>query len=577
MRVYLIIAITLLGLGAQAQDHPYYSAKDPKIKETLNKVDPKDYQNAFFKGLRYKILGNPDEALKAFGDCIRMDGKEAAPMYESAMIYFNKGDYDQAQFFIESACQIEPDNKWYQQLLATTFLENRQYTKAITSFKKLLEIEPKNEDWHFELASAYLLNNQARNAIKVYDDLEKYIGPYDMLFQQKKRIYNEIGDKAAAIREVEKWVDAEPQNLDALNELAELYLLSGKQTKAIQAIEKSLALKADNASAFIMLSDLYRNKNELDKSFDYTKKAFGSQELGVDAKMRLLLTYYDWTDSDTMLLSKAYSLIDILLETHPNNAKPFTIAGDYYYRDDNLAAAKTNFLRAAELDPSRFPIWQQLMIISFDLKEYDEVIILSESVQELFPSQPTSYYFAGLAYMQEKKYSSAIDQFQTGKLMVIDNPNLLAQFYASLGDAYHAQEEIPESDDAYDKSLDIMPDNTYVLNNYSYYLSLRKKKLEKASDMMKRCVELSPGQASYEDTYAWVLYQLKDYNTALIWIEKALASGGISSATIVEHYGDILYRLKRTNEALEQWQKAKELGSDSENLDQKIADKKLYE
>lgn len=577
MRVYLIIALTLLGLGAQAQDHPYYSAKDPKIKETLNKVDPKDYQNAFFKGLRYKILGNPDEALKAFGDCIRMDGKEAAPMYESAMIYFNKGDYDQAQFFIESACQIEPDNKWYQQLLATTFLENRQYTKAITSFKKLLEIEPKNEDWHFELASAYLLNNQARNAIKVYDDLEKYIGPYDMLFQQKKRIYNEIGDKAAAIKEVEKWVDAEPQNLDALNELAELYLLSGKQTKAIQAIEKSLALKADNASAFIMLSDLYRNKNELDKSFDYTKKAFGSQELGVDAKMRLLLTYYDWTDSDTMLLSKAYSLIDILLETHPNNAKPFTIAGDYYYRDDNLTAAKTNFLRAAELDPSRFPIWQQLMIISFDLKEYDEVITLSESVQELFPSQPTSYYFAGLAYMQEKKYSSAIDQFHTGKLMVIDNPNLLAQFYASLGDAYHAQEEIPESDDAYDKSLDIMPDNTYVLNNYSYYLSLRKKKLEKASDMMKRCVELSPGQASYEDTYAWVLYQLKDYNTALIWIEKALASGGISSATIVEHYGDILYRLKRTNEALEQWQKAKELGSDSENLDQKIADKKLYE
>ena len=577
MRAYLIILLLLLGLGAQAQDHPFYSIKDPKIKEALNKVDPKEYQNAFFQGLRYKILGDPDKALQAFSDCIRMNGKEAAPMYESAMIYFNTGDFDQAQFFIEGACQIEPDNKWYQQLLATTFLENRQYTKAISSFKKLLEIEPKNEDWHFELASAYLLNNQPRNAIKVYDDLEKYIGPYDMLFQQKKRIYNEMGDKAGAIREVEKWVEAEPQNLDALNELSELYLLSGKQTKAIQTLEKSLQLKADNASAFIMLSDLYRNNKELDKSFDYTKKAFGSLDLGVDAKMRLLLTYYDWTDSDTVLLSKAYTLIDILLETHPNNPKPFTIAGDYYYRDDNLTLAKSNFLRAAELDPSRFPIWQQLMIISFDLKEYDEVITLSESVQELFPSQPTSYYFAGLAYMQDKKYSSAIDQLNTGKLMVIDNPNLLAQFYASLGDAYHAQEEIQESDDAYDKSLDIMPDNVYVLNNYSYYLSLRKKKLQKASEMMKRCVALSPDQASYEDTYAWVFYQLKDYNEALIWIKKALASGGSSSATIVEHYGDILYQLSRTDEALEQWKKAQELGSDSEWIDQKIADKKLYE
>ena len=94
---------------------------------------------------------------------------------------------------------------------------------------------------------------------------------------------------------------------------------------------------------------------------------------------------------------------------------------------------------------------------------------------------------------------------------------------------------------------------------------------------MKRCVALSPGQASYEDTYAWVFYQLKDYNESLIWIKKALASGGSSSATIVEHYGDILYQLSRTDEALEQWKKAQELGSDSEWIDQKIADKKLYE
>ncbi|MGB2278705.1 MAG: tetratricopeptide repeat protein [Flavobacteriales bacterium] len=577
MRTYLIIAILFLSLSSLAQDHPFYSINDPKIKENLNKVDPKDYQNAFFNGLRYKILGDPDKALEYFSDCIRMNGKEPTPMYESAILYFNKGQLDQAQFFIESACQLEPENKWFQQLLATTYLENGQYSKAITSFKKLLKIDPKNEDWHFELASAYLLNNQARNAIKVYDDLEKYIGPYDMLFQQKKRIYSEIGDKAGAIREVEKWVVAEPKNLEALNELSELYLLSGKQAKAIQTLEKSLELKSDNAMAFIMLSDLYRNNKELDKSFDYTKKAFGSLDLGIDAKMRLLLTYYDWTDTDTLLLSKAYTLIDILSETHPNDAKPFTIAGDYFYRDDNLEAAKTNFLRAAELDPSRYPIWQQLLIISFDLKEYEEVITLGESVQELFPSQPISYYFVGLAYIQDKQYASAIDQFNTGKLMVIDNPNLLAQFYASLGDAYHAQEEIKESDEAYDKSLDIMPENTYVLNNYSYYLSLRKKKLEQAAQMMKLCVELSPGQPSYEDTYAWVFYQLKDYQNALVWIEKAISSGGNTSSTIVEHYGDILYQLSRKEEALQQWQNAQELGSESEFLDQKIADQKLYE
>ena len=162
-------------------------------------------------------------------------------------------------------------------------------------------------------------------------------------------------------------------------------------------------------------------------------------------------------------------------------------------------------------------------------------------------------------------------------MCIRDSPNLLAQFYASLGDAYHAQEEIKESDEAYEKSLDIMPENTYVLNNYSYYLSLRKKKLEQAAQMMKLCVELSPGQPSYEDTYAWIFYQMKDYQNALLWIEKAISSGGNTSSTIVEHYGDILYQLSRKEEALQQWQTAQELGTESKFLDQKIADQKLYE
>ena len=577
MRIAIIICLSFLLVETKAQEHPFYSADDPIIKKALNAVDPVEYQNFYFKGLKYKILGNNEKALEAFKNCIRLDGSEPTPMYESALIYFEAGQLDQALFFIESACEIEKDNKWFQQLLATTYLEIGKYSKAIIAFKKLLEIEPGNEDWHFELASAYLMNKQARNAIKVYDDLEKYIGPYSMLYQQKKRIYTEIGDKSAAIKKKKKWVKAEPENIEALNELAELYLLSGKQDKAISTLEKVLEVNKNDARAFIILSELYRNNKEVDKSFEYTKKAFISQDLSIDTKMRTLLTYYDFTDEDTSLLSKTYELIEALKVAHPNNAKPFTIAGDFYYRDGKIDEAQINFRSAVELDASRYPIWQQLMIIAFDKKEYEEVIQLGEASQELFPSQPTSYYFSGLAYLQQKKYSSAIDQLNTGKLMVIANDNLLAQFYASLGDAYHAIESYKDSDKSYDKSLELFPENTYVLNNFSYYLSLRNVKLEQAEEMMSSCVKLQPNQSSYEDTYAWIFYQKKEYENALIWLEKSIKNGGGSSATIVEHYGDALYQLGRNDEAVEQWIKAKELGSDSEWIDKKIADKTLYE
>ena len=56
----------------------------------------------------------------------------------------------------------------------------------------------------------------------------------------------------------------------------------------------------------------------------------------------------------------------------------------------------------------------------------------------------------------------------------------LPDFYSLLGDTYHAIDEHEKSDLFYQKSLEKNPENHIVLNNYSYYLSLRKKELLKA-------------------------------------------------------------------------------------------------
>ncbi|MBK7384433.1 MAG: hypothetical protein IPI81_14055, partial [Flavobacteriales bacterium] len=60
---------------------------------------------------------------------------------------------------------------------------------------------------------------------------------------------------------------------------------------------------------------------------------------------------------------------------------------------------------------------------------------------------------------------------------------------------------------AYDKALARIPDDATTLNNYAYYLSVRGEQLEKAERMSKRSNELAPGQPSYQDTYAWVLFR----------------------------------------------------------------------
>ena len=113
------------------------------------------------------------------------------------------------------------------------------------------------------------------------------------------------------------------------------------------------------------------------------------------------------------------------------------------------------------------------------------------------------------------------------------------------------------------------PDNASVLNNYAYYLSERNEQLEKAERMSKRSNELSPGQMSYQDTYAWVLFRLGRYADARTWVEKAIVAGA-SDGVSLEHYGDILFELGDRDAAMKNWRMAKEAGGASQLIDRKI-------
>ena len=61
-----------------------------------------------------------------------------------------------------------------------------------------------------------------------------------------------------------------------------------------------------------------------------------------------------------------------------------------------------------------------------------------------------------------------------------------------LGNSYNELEDFQNSDIAYEKAIEYIPNNAQVLNNYAYYLSLREEKLEKAEEMSKRTFEMFP-------------------------------------------------------------------------------------
>jgi tetratricopeptide (TPR) repeat protein len=349
------------------------------------------------------------------------------------------------------------------------------------------------------------------------------------------------------------------------------------RTKALQAYNDLLAVDPTNAYVHLSLADYYRNQKQNDKAFQEIKIAFRSKELDIETKVKILLSYYSITETYSDLKGDADELCKIIVEVHPNEAKAFSIYGDFLFRDKKYEEARTQFRKAISLDKEKFAWWNQLLLIESELNDYTAMEKESKEAIDLFPNQAIPYFFNGVSNIKLKNAQVAIDALTAGKEFVYDNKAFLSQFYASIGDAQNQLQKHDESDVAYDKALEIDPSNVSVLNNYSYYLSIRNKNLEKAETMSKKCNDIEPNNNSYQDTYGWILYQMKKYDDAKVWIGKALENGGKNNGTFLEHYGDILYQLGDKEKALSYWIEAKKFGGHTDLIDKKITDKKLYE
>ena len=96
----------------------------------------------------------------------------------------------------------------------------------------------------------------------------------------------------------------------------------------------------------------------------------------------------------------------------------------------------------------------------------------------------------------------------------------------------------------------------YVLNNYAYYLSMEGRKLKKALAMSYKTVIADPDNATYLDTYAWILHLRGNDAEAKLFFKKAMLYGGKESTVILDHYAEVLYALKEYDVAFIYWNMA---------------------
>ena len=268
-------------------------------------------------------------------------------------------------------------------------------------------------------------------------------------------------------------------------------------------------------------------------------------------KARILSGYVGIAGESPSAQKDALSMARNLAQSSPNDPKTQAMLADLLVQQGQKKEARDAYAKAARLDGSIYEVWGALLQLDGELNQPDSLLVHSEQALEVFPTQGLFWYSNGSANLVKRKYQQAVDAFEESKKLLVTSPNpeFKNGIDAQLGDAYNGLGDYGKSDAAYEAVLKADPLNDYVLNNYSYFLSLRKANLPRAVQLAQKLAERHPTNATYLDTYAWTLYVSKEYAKARQYLEKALLDTANVSGTIIEHYGDVLYQLGQPDKA----------------------------
>lgn len=530
----------------------------------------------FVEGVKYVLLEDYNKGLENLLRAHTLNPDNAAINYKIAEANLLSGNLRDATNYAETATRLDPKNAYYYLLLAQIQASQKQYDGATKTYAALIKQVPNSGSYLFNLADLYLAQNKLPEALTTLNDAEKEFGQVDEISFKKQQIYLKQNKLDLAIAEGEKLIRANPTESRYVLAQAEMFASNNRFADAARVAQQALRLDPDSPQAHLILAEVYRQQNQPEQAGQELKLAFASSTLDIDDRVRILVGYIKQLPNPKESVNQlARDLAAATIKSYPKDAKAYAVAGDIQTLTDRKKDARDTYLKALRYDNSKFQIWQQVVLIDAELNQTDSLLTHTDRALELFPNQASLWFYNGVAYLLKKQPQKGVKALEHGRKLVVNNAELLGQFDAQLGDAYHEMKQYDKSDAAYEAALASDPNNVQVLNNYSYFLSLRGEKLDKAKQMSAKVVKQFPENDTYLDTYAWVLYKLKDYAGAKTALEKALQT--TKDASVIEHYGDVLFQLGDKDKAVAEWQRARKTGVASDLLERKLKDRKLYE
>lgn len=557
----------------------------------------------YLEGVINRSQGKMAEAHELFRKAVETDDSylEAQEAYNFGKLVMPADSIaEQYQAFWNMRPMVDayPNDEYESEYYAYLAKQLREYDEAIRIYRRLDSISPDNTERLLHLAELYTVKNDLAKAYECYERYEKAEGKSSQISLRKIVYKLNMSDTIGAIAEADSLIAFNPQK-------AAFHILKGDVLTHLQQYDSAYMsyldaekVEPDNGDVKIAIANYFLNKGD---SIEYDNKMYDAlmcDDFDLSAKIEILAEYLQKLIDNQSDTNRGDHLFAVLRNQYPHEPEILDLAARYNAAMEKFEEAIENISYAIDMKPDVEQYWGQKMGYLLQLDRCEEVIECYNSAANYF--EPTDYlsYLLAPAYMTLEEYDKTIEIY--ARLLhnieptlpidslIIDKAPLNSlsydqlmranALYTFIGDSYHQMNNRQSAFNAYENALIFFPESAATLNNYAYFLAVDGIDLDKAEKMSETAIKAEPDNATYIDTYAWVLFKKGDYENALKYQQQAIEKiGDDLSADVLEHMGDIYFKCNEPQKAIEYWEQALKLDSENELLQRKVKQKNYFE
>ena len=504
-------------------------------------------------------------------------GNDAAYYYYANILMGTRENPDNAAIEknLKKALELSPGNYWYKYTLALFYQQTERPELCSRLLEELIASHPKKSSLYFDAASAYLQQNDVEKALESLDKISAIGGKSEMIALAKMDLLMKNGDNGKEAYEfLEKYYEeCKTPRLAAM--LGDWYQQTYRDSLAIARYTEAIEMDDTYSPAYYGRAHVYQVLRQYDNYFNDIHKFLSDKNMAPEMKTGYI---NNLMEIPQFIVAFPAEIDSMMVETHlahPQDSGLNNAISLYYYRTDRSFYAIELMRQNAELYPDSYTIAFQYLLMLYYSNSWNGVIDQATVILQKWPSVHDALLVRGDAYRRTGNYEAAIGDYEAMAATAPKDSTVIMQTYPALGDLYFQAGNVSKSFKCYEKALKYDPDNSMVLNNYAYYMSLGKIKLKKAKEMSKKTIEKEPDNPTYLDTYAWILHLMGDDVEAKAIFKHAMLYGGKDQAAILDHYAEVLFALKEYDLAYIYWNQARAALQDPAEIEK--IEKKLKE